>query len=159
MAKNARWGQKSATPNIILAGRTPAAHQLFGGKTLAQIGAELDLGDEDVKWGFGTNPQNNQEIVSLMIHNPQTDTWYQIPVSRGLTEEMRSNPDVLLSCVFRTSYLSVKNADGTPKTDENGNIVTDEKQPYMSFGRPSGIVVERMEDAFTAPVEADTTVV
>lgn len=168
--KNARWGANSATPTIVLAGRDPHSHEMFGNKTLAQIGAKYDLSDEDVKWGYGRNPNNNEEIRNLMIKIE--NTWYQIPLSRNIGEESWSNPEVMLNCVFRVGFLSVKEEDGrTPKVDDKGKMVLAdgregrELQPYMSFGRIPGITVERMEDVFNEPVEgaeneaiADTTV-
>lgn len=150
--KNARWGQKQdASKNIQLAANNPKAHELLGGKTLMQVGAEYDLADEDITLGSGTNPNNNQVIKSLLI--TVKGVKWSVPLSRGFKEEYFNDPEILLSCQFRTGFLSVKNDDGTPKTDENGNSVLDSTKPYMSFGRPSGIVIEHEEQLFTQPVE------
>lgn len=154
MSKNARWGQiNTGAPNIVLAGQSTKAMELLAGKTLKQLGLELDLADEDVKWGFGINPQNQQEIRSLLIHHPQLDVWYQVPVSRGLTPGHWENPAVMLNCMFRQGWMSVKDETGAPKVDENGVTVLDESKPYLSFGRPAGITVSRMENVFDEPVE------
>lgn len=150
--KNARWGQQSAL-QVVLAASTLAAHNMFGGKTLANVGAEYDLGDEDVKWGIGINPTTMTEIRSLVLK--VNGTLYQVPISRGLTAEMMASPDIMLNCVFRTGNLSVKDDAGNPTIDAEGNVVLDMTKPYMSFGRPSGIVIERMEEVFNEPVEGE----
>lgn len=161
MAKNARWGQTSTAPQIVLAAQSKSAHEMFAGKTLRQVGGELELNDEDVKWGIGINPKTNEEIKSLLIK--KGEVWYQVPLSRGIKEDMLGNPELLLNCMFRAGFMSVKDADGAPKVDENGAILLDESKPYLSFGRPNGIVVARMETVFDEPVEgsepteADTT--
>ena len=155
MSKNARWGQQAGSPTVVLAVNDENAQHMLGGKTLAQVGAEFDLFDEDVKWGFSTNPKNGEEIRTLVLHIE--NKHIVVPISRQLTDEMMDNPEILTKCMFRKSFLSVKNDDGTPKMVD-GQIVLNEQKPYFSFGRPSGIVIERLENAFGEPVAAGSSV-
>lgn len=160
MTKNARWGQKSEGPVIMIAANSTKAHELFGGKTLQQVGQELDLEDGDVTFGYSTNPKTKQEIKSLMIK--ANGVKWQIPFSQGSNATELDSLDECMNWVFRTSFKSVKDAAGAAKLDENGKpVLADglagrELAPYMSLGRPTGLTIEREEAAFGEPVESKT---
>lgn len=149
--KNARWGQTSSSPTVVLAGRAAEAHLMFGGKTLAAVGQEFDLADEDVKWGYGINPQTNEEYRSLVLS--VGNRMFQIPLSRKVLPEHLENPDILLNCMFRTTFLAVKDEKGDVVYEEDGVTPKLGTEAYMSFGRPAGIVIERLENVFEAPAE------
>ncbi len=128
---------------------TKAMIKLFAGMTLDEVGFKYKLDSTDVKWSKGENPKTNQTIWALKLFNVGADKkTYVIPVSRGLDHDKCADPEYLLACEFRGSFLSVKNDDGTPKEDENGNVVLDENRPYLSFGKPGGFGNSEELDAF-----------
>lgn len=148
--------------SIILASGNEEARQLFAGRTLDEVGYLNGLGDSDVKFGWSTNPKNGQEIPSLLI--AIKDTKYSIPLSRKFNMDRRTDAEWLLKCEFRAGYKAVVNSDGTPMTKKvdgkdvavlaNGEDGT-ELQPYMTFGNPSGLTIEREEDAFAPMTEEE----
>lgn len=130
--------------------------ELFGSKTLDEVGFQHGLDSGDVKFAFSVNPKNGEEIPSLKVTIGGTN--YYVPLSRGFgglagIERAKKEPEWFLKCEFRAGNMSVKAADGTPLKDNNGNIVLDEKQAYVSFGKPSGIEYAREEDAFAPMTE------
>lgn len=144
---------KAAIVPIMIASQSAAGMELFAGKTLVQVAEEHNLYDDDFDFGYGTNPANNEEIQNLLIRIKGVD--YQVPFSRsvGRVETI----DACHNWVFRKSFLSVKDADGAPKHDDNGKIVLDESKPYLSFGKPNGLTVERREKAFSPMTEEELT--
>lgn len=156
MAKNSRLRPQTAplAALIVLASSNLKCHEMFGGKTLYQIGEEFDLSDEDVTFGFGTNPKTNEEIKSLMIK--VKGVKYQVPFSRGAKADELVNLDECGNWMFRSGHLRKKDEAGEPVgDDENGKPVLDMMAPYMSFGRPTGIIVEREEAAFSPVGESE----
>lgn len=130
--------------------------ELFGNKTLDEVGFIHGLDSGNVKFAYGFNPKTNEEIPSIKLVVKGQD--YFVPLSRGFggvdgIAKAKSNPDWFLKCEFRAGLMSVKTADGTPKVDENGDIVLNEEKPYISFGKPSGLTVDREEDAFAPMTE------
>jgi len=136
MSKLAKRG--NASSNVVLAATTPAAHQMFGGLTLVQIGTKYDLSDEDAEWYTGRNPNNGEEIRSALI--TVEGVVYQIPISRKLTDEHLNNFDILPNCMCRVTFKSVKDENGLPVMGADGKPVLG-TEAYMSLGRPAGIVL------------------
>jgi hypothetical protein len=157
MAKNARWDNKEEQgPKVVLASSNLKAHEMFGGLTLAEIGEKYDLADEDVEWYNGTLP-NGDGVTSLLL--TIEDVIYSFPMSRGMTQDIMDNNEVLLTCMMRTGFMSIKDDDGTPLKDENGVLILDVSKPYMSFGKPTGVVLldENREKVFGEPAKKDST--
>lgn len=136
MSKLAKRG--NASSNVALAATMPEAHQMFGGLTLAQIGAKFDLSDDDAEWYNGTNPNNGELIRSALI--TVKGVQYLIPISRKLTDEHLNNYDILPECMCRVTFKSVKDENGQPKLGADGKPVLS-TEAYMSLGRPQGIVL------------------
>lgn len=136
MSKLAKRG--NASSNVVLAATAAQAHQMFGGLTLAQIGAKYDLSDEDAEWYSGTNPNNGELIRSALI--TVAGVVYQIPISRKLTDEQLNNYDILPQCMCRVTFKSVKDENGQPVMGTDGKPVLG-TEAYMSLGRPQGIVL------------------
>lgn len=139
---------------MSIGGRINLAIALFGGKTLDEVGFINGLSAEDVKFGSAPNPKKPSNIMYFLKLTVKGEVW-QIPVSRGFgtIEDAKKNPDWLLRCEFRAGYLSVKDDQGAPKHDENGNIALDANKPYLSFGKPSGLINTTDVDAFDALTE------
>ncbi len=137
----------SVVPGIILISENAEAMKMFGGKTLAQVGQEFDLTDEDVVFrevlvGGGRNYQAIQVTIN--------GTQYVSALSRNFPTDHMSDPNYLLGCMWRQSFRSVKEDDGTPKIDETtGKPVLDETRPYVSFGKPFGITLGEETSIFT----------
>lgn len=141
MAKIKTLGTVGAsTTSVVLGAREKVAHDIFNGKSLAEVGAEYDLDDTDVTIGFNVNPNNNEEIASLVIK--VKGTKYSVPFSRNYSvAEATADADSLLNGRFRVNFMSVKNAQGEA-TDEFTTTA------YMSFGKPGGLTIGREEKAF-----------
>lgn len=149
---NVRWAQKPANTVTLVVGNM-AATSLFAGLTLHQIGGKFGLSDEDIKVVYSTNPNNQQRIRQLAIR--VEGTTYVIPFSRGFDFAKLSDGGYLLNCKFRGGFMSVKDDDGAPKTDENGKTVLDTTKPYLSFGKPEGIVIEEEATLFAPMTEEE----
>jgi hypothetical protein len=138
MAKLAKRG--NAQTKVVIAKSNPEAIQMFGGLTLAQVGEKFDLDEADAEWYEGTNPKTNEIILSLLL--TVKGTIYQIPLSKGFTEEMQTNWDALPNCMFYDSLRAstTKDANGVVSTrkDEQGNVIMEH---YMCLGKPAGIVL------------------
>jgi hypothetical protein len=150
MQKTQGWGTKNEGPQLVLAAESAEGRKIFGGKTLAQIGAEYDLADEDVEW---YNPKLNDGRVIRNVLITVNGKMYQIPISRGLTKEMCEEPEIVLNCLFRNTFKQVveKGEDGvmTPKFEKDGKtpvLANGENglkmEHYMSFGKPNGLVLQ-----------------
>lgn len=126
---------------MSIGGRINAAIALFGGKTLDEVGFINGLVAEDVQFGSAPNPKNPSSIMNFLVLSVKGETW-NIPISKGFgnIDEARKNPDWLLRCEFREGFLSVKDDEGAPAEDEHGNIRLDTSKPYLSFGKPSGLI-------------------
>lgn len=125
--------------------------KLFGGKTLDEVGFELGLDSNDVKFVSQPNPKGGADILLLKVRVNGRD--FYVPLSNNFRnpeiQKAISNPDWWLSCEFRAGYLAVREADGTKKTRKGANgqdtpVLADgtngtEIKPYLSFGKPAGI--------------------
>lgn len=127
---------------ITLASQNPEIRKMLSGKTLLQVAEQNGLTDADVDY---VNTGNNIVNLSLRMNGREI----LIPLSRKFPETERYNPAYLLNCEFRETFLSVKDENGMPTTDEHGNVVLDESKPYLSFGKPNGITITGRESIFT----------
>ena len=139
---------RTSTPQgtgAVLASGNPAIINKLAGKSLFQVGSEFDLNDNDVDF-----VKTGTDIVNLWLKIDGQEVL--CAVSRNFPMERLNDADYLLNCEFRAGYRSVKAADGvTPEYDENGAIILDESKPYLSFGKPSGIVVTEHMNVFATP--------
>lgn len=149
---NVRWSAKPAN-SVTLAAGNQAAAAIFGGLTLHQLGAKYNLSDDDIRKVSSTNPNNGQKIHQLAIKID--GTTYVMPFSRSFPMDKLNDAGYLLNCKFRTGFMSVKDDDGAPKTDEHGKMVLDNTKPYLSFGKPEGIVIEDDETLFAPLTEEE----
>lgn len=136
-----------------LAGTNANAHKLLAGRSLGQVGQEYDLSDDDIGYMFSNNPTTNEEYISLkVVINGEK---FSVPMSRNLDKDNLENAAYLLDCMFRTSFMSVKDEEGNPVIGNDGKVVLAdgeegrELKAYMSFGKPDGIVFTREEKAFS----------
>lgn len=158
MKKNPFVGAKRST--IVLGATSTIAHTLFGSKTLAEVGMEFGLDGGDVKLMKGQLP-SGEEVISLHItldNGKDTQKAYVIPFSNSLdATEAVQNTDYLLNCEFRVNNKRLKNADGSINRElgADGKPQLDPAQPYMSFGKPSGIVAGELIDIFEEMTEEE----
>jgi hypothetical protein len=142
---------KGEKTNIIWVNQNPKSHGMFHGKTLSEVAEEFNMWDSDVKFGFSTNPKTGTEIknLTLLINGVK----YVVPFSIGANADDLDNLDECNNWVFRSVHRRKKGPDGKPLgKDENGNLILDETDHYLSFGRPGIFTLDREEDAFT-PVD------
>ncbi|HOV34627.1 MAG TPA: hypothetical protein PLS56_01385 [Candidatus Dojkabacteria bacterium] len=151
MARSKFYSGKGA--DVILAAQNSEIRERLQGKTLDQVGWTEELGDGDFKFVRSENPKNKQEIWSVRL--TLGDVKVLVPLSRNFDMNKTKDPNWLLKCEFRGGFLSVKDDNGAPKYDEKGAIVLDTTKPYLSFGAPSGIVIQEEVDPFAELSEAE----
>lgn len=136
------WKAPEANTVVVkLASQSVEARKMLNGKTLLQVAEIHGLTDEDVD--FVTT---NGVILNLSLKIDGVE--YLVPLSRSFPMDKKADPQYLLGCEFRESFISVKEADGQPKRDESGAVILDETKPYLSFGKPSGITITSRESIF-----------
>lgn len=133
-----KWAPQSATqPSYLLAHGIKEAHNALAGKTLAQVGAEQGLNNDDVDI-TPVKGRGDEYYDTLRITIGKTN--YLVPLSRSFPKENIDNPEFMLNCMFRESFVTLKK-DGAVVQDENGKDILDESKPYLTFGKPNGITI------------------
>lgn len=131
MSQNVFAGYKKAN-KVVLVATDKAAHALFAGKTIGQIGQEFSVNPDSVE--FTEKDFDGNVIINLaMVVN---GTKYSFPMSVGLSalyEEGSLDVDTLLECEARVSTRKKDNAD------------------YMTIGKPGGtLAADRSVKAFAS---------
>lgn len=137
-----------------LAGAIQSNISMFAQMTLDEIGYKYGLEASDVKFVPSDMPNNPNPIWSLRITVPEKGVFH-LPLSRGFDKDYaKANPDWFLRCEVRSGFKSVKNPDGTVKLGDDGKPELS-LEPYVSFGKPSGITYksDEAEDAFDVLTE------
>lgn len=152
--KKSHFGkQQPKTEAAILISENPALRAKIDGKTLWEVGQLFGLSDEDVKFNPSILPNGNRILqFALRVEG----VFNIIPLAWGYdVDKAKNDADWFLTCRFRSSFKAKKEADGTPMIGDNGRPVLDELQPYMSFGKPSGITLGELENAFEEMTEEE----
>lgn len=145
---------KKEVPTIVSVATNKEVHEMFKGKTFTQVVEEFGLEAEDVKILDVDYSGDAGQALGLSIKGIK----YAIPFSKKFDE----NADVSYWANSRF-YVSDKNVwkrdeNNRIVRDEDGNLIpTGEKEPYMSFGRPGGMVVTGERDIFAEESAEDKT--